>query len=301
MNNTAVLSPESIYPTASVCIVTYNRDDVLVKSLCNLLESTCQPMEILVVDNGHSQELPSRLHRLPMPIQIIYPERNIGCAGLNLAFSRVKGKYVFCFDDDSFPAPDCLEIAIRAFEEDLTLGMIGFKIHDPVTRLPWHDPWWNPDCAIHRTTVFCPGCGLAFRMDPRLPHEMCMPDVTSQAHELSMAAEILRLGYFAEFRPDCIAYHPNNTTNYTGAKSHIGNRNQLKFLIRYADGFALGLLLFSQWLSAICRRQNDAIFAIRYFWSVKRRPLDRRLARQFRDVIMWHIHPRLARFLLLCA
>ncbi len=301
LKNTAVQYPNFTCQTASVCIVTFKRDDILLKSLSYLLESTVQPMEILVVDNSHSLELPAQLRRLSMPIHVIYPDENIGCAGLNLAFAQATGKYVFCFDDDSFPASDCLEKAIRAFEENQSLGMIGFKIYDPETRLPWHDPWWNPDCATSCPTVFCPGCGLAFRLDSRLPPEMCMEDIPSQAHELSMAAEMIRLGYVVEFRPECIAYHPDNTMNYVGIKSRNGNRNQMRFLIRYADAISLGLLLFSQCLSAICSRQNDAAFAFRYLWSVKRRPLYRQLARQFRDVFLWHIHPRLAQFLSLCA
>lgn len=249
------------------------------------------------MDNAHSVALPERLREFKVPIQLIYPEGNVGCAGLNLAFAKVTGKFAFCFDDDSFPAPDCIEKAIRAFEADGTLGMIGFKMHDPETGLPWHDRWWNPDCAVVRPTVLCPGCGLAFRNDSRLPSELCLPDIVSQAHELSMAAEILRLGYHIDFRPDCVAFHPDTAKGYTGEKARNGNRNQLRFLIRYADGFNLALLLLSQMLLAASRRPNEMRFAFDYFFSVRRRALPRRIARQFREVFSWHTHPKLGRLL----
>jgi GT2 family glycosyltransferase len=290
--------PEKSAPLlVSVCIVTYKRDDTLVDSLRRLLASTCLPSEIFVVDNARSTALPERLREFAVPVELIYPVGNVGCAGLNLAFAKATGKYIFCFDDDSFPAPDCIEKAVRAFESDPTLGMIGFKMHDPGTRLPWHDPWWNPDCAVARPTVFCPGCGLAFRNDSRLPAELCVPDIVSQAHELSMAAEILRLGYRIEFRPDCVAFHPDTTKGYSGEKARNGNRNQLRFLIRYADGGHLAVLLFSQFLLFAARRPNEMRFAFDYFFSARRRALPRRIARQFREIFSWHAHPKLGRLL----
>jgi GT2 family glycosyltransferase len=281
----------------SACIVTYKRDETLMDSLRRLLASTRPPQEIWIVDNARSVALPERLKEFTVPIQLLYPEVNVGCAGLNLAFARATKKYVFCFDDDSFPAPDCIETAVKAFEADATLGMIGFKMYDPETRLPWHDRWWNPDCAVVRPTVLCPGCGLAFRNDSKLPAELCLPDIVSQAHELSMAAEIMRLGYRVEFRPDCVAFHPDTTRGYSGEKARSGNRNQLRFLIRYADSFNLAVLMFSQVLLAASGRPNEMHFAFEYLFSVRRRPLPRRIAREFREVFSWHSHPKLGRLL----
>jgi len=278
-------------------MVTYHRDDTLMESLRRLLASSRKPDEILIVDNGRSADLPARLKEFSYPIQLLYPEGNVGCAGLNLAFQRAVGAFIFCFDDDSFPAPDCLEKTMAAFAADAGLGMVGFKLHDPVTREPWHDRWWNPNSSVPQPTVFCPGCGLVFRNDPRLPQEICVPDIVSQAHELSMAAEVLRLGYRIEFRPECVAYHPNTGPGYQGAKAVAGNRNQLRFLIRYADGLRLGVLLMSQLWRAVARQPNEARFALKYCFSARRRPLPRRVAAQFREVFSWHIHPRLGRLI----
>ncbi len=297
MTDSKMIHSDPTKPRVSVCIVTYKRDDTLIDSLRQLLASTYPPQEIWIVDNARSAALPARLSEFTVPIQLLYPEGNVGCAGLNLAFARTTGKYVFCFDDDSFPAPDCIENAVRAFELDSTLGMIGFKMHDPETRLPWHDRWWNPDCAVSRPTIFCPGCGLAFRNDPHLPDEICVPDIVSQAHEFSMAAEILRLGYRIEFRPDCVAFHPDTTKGYSGEKARNGNRNQLRFLIHYADSLNLAVLLGSQILLAATRRPHETRFAFDYFFSIHRRALPRTVARQFREVFSWHTHPKLGRLL----
>jgi len=41
--------------------------------------------------------------------------------------------------------------------------MIGFKMHDPETRLPWHDKWWNPECAVSAAHRILSGVCLAFQ------------------------------------------------------------------------------------------------------------------------------------------
>ena len=285
----------SSQPLLSVCIVTYRRDETLMESLGHLLQSTLLPDEILIVDNGRSEKLPELLHGFPVPVELIYPEGNVGCAGLNLAFAKSKGSFIFCFDDDSFPAPDCMASAVAAFDADPSLGMIGFNMHDPQTRLPWHDRWWNPDTTKIRQTVFCPGCGVAFRNDPRLPAEICVPEIVSQGHELSMAAEILRLGYHIERHPECVAYHPDTTKGFSGEKARVGNQNQLRFLIRYADARRLFVILFSQLIFAISGRPNEVPLAFDCFFRLSRKPLSSRIARKFREVFIWHIHPRLGR------
>jgi len=281
----------------SACIVTYQRDETLMESLQHLLNSSLLPDEILLVDNGRSKKLPGLLKGFPIPVELIYPDGNVGCAGLNLAFVKAKGDFIFCFDDDSFPAPECIAKAVAAFENHSSLGMIGFNMHDPQTRLPWYDPWWNPELPEITETVFCPGCGVAFRNDPRLPNEICVPDIVSQGHELSMAAEILRLGYRVERHPECVAYHPDTTKGYSGEKARIGNQNQLRFLIRYADVRRLAVLFLSHLLFLISGRPNELRFFSEYLFSVTRHPLPRPIARKFSEAFIWHIHPRLARLL----
>jgi glycosyltransferase involved in cell wall biosynthesis len=283
----------------SVCIVTFRRDDDLMQSLAHLKKSTFQDFEILIVDNGSSTELPGRLEGsgISRLLRLIQAPENRGCANLNLLFPEARGEVIACFDDDSYPRADCLERAWAAFQNDQNLGMIGFKMHVPDTGDPWHDPWWNPDSPKPRATVLCPGCGLAFRNDPRLPREMCIPEIVSQAHELSMAAEIARLGYQIEFRPECVAYHPDTSKGYSGAKADGGAVNQLRFLMCYADLLTRWLLLATHWLVRLRGLPNQYHFVLECFKSSSGRSLDKKTMRRFRDVLHWHIHPWLRKLI----
>lgn len=287
-------------PRISACIVTYNRDDELIHSLNRLTESSFTDFEILIIDNGDSPELECRIKALStkQKISLVKASENRGCASLNELFSKARAPIIACFDDDSYPHPSCLEKVWKIFEERPDLGMIGFKMHLPETGTPWHDPWWNPDITAPKATILCIGCGLAFRNDARLPREICLPDIVSQAHELSMAAEVARLDYEIEFRPECIAYHPDTRAGYHGAKAETGTRNQLRFLIQYSDTLTRFLLILTHWLLRLRGRKNQCDFIREYLDSTReRRDLNRATLARFNTVLEWHIHPRL-RFLL---
>jgi len=289
----------SLQPRISVCIVTYLRDLDLLNSLGQLAKSTFQEYDILIVDNGPSAELPGMLEGagISRPWRLIQAPENRGCANLNLLFAEAQGELIVCFDDDSYPHPTCLERAWQLFQAEPTLGMIGFKMHLPKTGEPWHDPWWNPDASEPRPTVLCPGCGLAFRNDSRLPPELCIPDIVSQAHELSIAAEVARLGYRIEFRPECVAYHPDTTQGYSGDKADAGALNQLRFLIRYSDKLTLRLLVLTHWLVRMRGLPHQYEFVRQYAKDVPRRPLTRETMARFHEVLLWHMHPWLRRFI----
>jgi glycosyltransferase involved in cell wall biosynthesis len=286
------MTPSAAYKI-SVCIVTYRRDDDLMKSLQHLGESSFEDFEILIVDNGASPGLQARINqcKIKRPIRLVQAPENRGCASLNLLFPDAKGEVIACFDDDSYPHTDCLDRAWEIFRRDPSLGMIGFKMLVPETGEPWHDPWWNPNSSEPHETVFCPGCGLAFRNDPRLPRLLCIPDIVSQAHELSMAAEIARLGYRIEFRPDCLAYHPDTTVGYSGSKAEAGSLNQLRFLLRYSDPATLRLLVLTHWLVRLRGLPNHFSFIQGYLRETPRNPLSRNVMRRFREVLSWHVHP----------
>ena len=277
----------------TVCIVTYKRDEKLIECLGKLAQSTLQPSQVLIVDNGRSAGLPSRLAKVPLPIELIYPEGNVGCAGLNLAFRKAKAPIVICLDDDSYPAPECIEGAVGVFMKDETVGMVGFNMHAPDSGEPWGDELWSPVTAEPLENVYCAGCGLAFRNDPRLPEELCLKTIVSQQHELSMAAEILRLGYRIEFRPECVAYHPR-----TGGKDNFGpekfemlKRNQMIFLGTFLPPMSRCTILMSYLLFIFGNRHWPARHALGGFLAARPRPLPRQLAARFVETAMLHTHP----------
>jgi len=284
----------------SVCIVTYKRRAVLTHSLEKLFNSGMPEGEVLVVDNEAAPDLPSYLAELfpGWNLRVLACPENRGCAALNLLFVEAQGEVVVCFDDDSYPMPGCLEKACAAFDSDPQLGMIGFRLVEPGSGTPWQDPWWNPECQEPQETVFCPGCGLAFRNDGHLPKDrLCLHEIVSQGHELSLVAEVLRLGYRIERHPECVACHGDTRPGYTGEKARVGQENQLRFLLCYADALSLLLLLLTGLWDGLRTGDSQKIKFMFRAMDGTRHPLPREQMRPFREILSWHIHPRLHCFL----
>ena len=280
----------------SVCFVTYRRDADLLHSIAKLLESDFQDFELLVVDNGCSPVLRNMMERahIRQPWKLVQATANRGCASLNLLFPLAQGEIVACFDDDSYPHPECLGRALEAFRENKSLGMIGFKMHVPETGEPWHDELWNPDVEQLQDTAYCSGCGLAFRRDARLPEELCLPSILSQQHELSMAAEVLRLGYKVQFRPECKAYHPQTGgDSFPQAKFEMLKRNQMIFLGAYLPAESRRIVVLSYLLFIFRHRQWKAADHLRAFLREPKRTLSRAEARAFHETALLHTHRRL--------
>src|SRR3954454_5087668 len=117
--------------TVAVVVVTYNRADLLGRTLDGLAAQTHEPDAVIVVDNAsadHTREVLDG-HR-GLPLQRIHLDRNTGGAGgfragVEAAYDQGFDR-VWLMDDDVVPAPDCLallmsedEACVMAVREDV--------------------------------------------------------------------------------------------------------------------------------------------------------------------------------------
>lgn len=107
-------------------VVTYNRKELLIKSIESLLAQTCADrLEIIVIDNASTDGTKGTIQKLIDDQKIIYINTgtNIGGAGgFNLGMRRAVElgyDYIWVMDDDCLPYPDALEKLIAA---DTILG-----------------------------------------------------------------------------------------------------------------------------------------------------------------------------------
>ena len=107
-------------PLFSVIITTYNRRDVLPRAMASVLGQTCGAFELLVIDNGSTDDTGWVVERFNDP-RIIYlrnPEPSSSCdAPRNLGIQQARGTWVAFLDDDDIWYPERLEKVRRAFEE----------------------------------------------------------------------------------------------------------------------------------------------------------------------------------------
>ncbi|MSS71055.1 MAG: glycosyltransferase family 2 protein [Candidatus Latescibacteria bacterium] len=116
----------------SVILPTYNRANYLIESLESLLAQTYPNIEIVVVNDGSTDETKDKLGAFRD--RILYLEKSNGgkSSAINLGLRYATGDYVWVFDDDDIALPDMVESHVSLFEKILKSGL--FTAGTPVLK-----------------------------------------------------------------------------------------------------------------------------------------------------------------------
>lgn len=121
----------------SVIIPTYNRSDTIEEAVDSLLRQSHPATEVLVVDDGSTDDTADRLARFGDRIKFIR-KPNGGCASArNLGLEHASGQYVAWMDSDDVCAPDRIALQAAALDgrPDSVLVSSDFSAIDPAGRL----------------------------------------------------------------------------------------------------------------------------------------------------------------------
>ncbi|HWF44206.1 MAG TPA: glycosyltransferase [Candidatus Kapabacteria bacterium] len=129
----------------SVIIITRNRVDYLRECVDSILLQDYPNFEILIGDNGSTDETIEYLKQLAANdsrVTAHFNGKNLGsCEGRNLLLQRATGALWFIIDDDAtFQFKDDLKKVVEAFESHPKAGAIGFTVvnaNDPQTLNLW--------------------------------------------------------------------------------------------------------------------------------------------------------------------
>ncbi|MFA5038112.1 MAG: glycosyltransferase [Candidatus Omnitrophota bacterium] len=119
-------------PIVSVIIPTYNCEKFLPDALDSVLKQTFQDFEIIVVDDGSTDNtrglIKSYMDKHPGKINYVYQE-NMGLAcARNTAIRHSKGEYIAILDADDMFMPNRLEEEIAVFEKYPEVGLIHANV-----------------------------------------------------------------------------------------------------------------------------------------------------------------------------
>ena len=172
----------------TVIIPTHNRWPMLGEAVESVLSQTSPSYELIVVDDGSTDETPRRLHAYGARITVLTQSRRGVAAARNLGASRASGQYLAFLDSDDLWHPSKLE------------RQLGFMESNPAVEICQTDEIWIRN---------------GVRVNPRRKHRKPSGDVFRASLELCLVSpsavmmrrELFeRVGGFDESLPVCEDY-----------------------------------------------------------------------------------------------
>ncbi|MFC1705982.1 glycosyltransferase family 2 protein [Planctomycetota bacterium] len=111
-------------PRVSVVIPTNNRAALLRGALDSVLAQTYRDFEVVVVDDGSTDETPDLLSGYGAPVRSIRKPHQGLSEARNAAIRASQGQLIAFLDSDDLWTPTKLERQIELFDEDPTLGLV---------------------------------------------------------------------------------------------------------------------------------------------------------------------------------
>lgn len=112
----------------SVIIPAYNKADLTVKSVESVLEQTYGDIEIIVVDDGSTDETKSALSPYFGKIKYLYKENGGASSARNLGIQQATGEYIAFLDCDDVYFSEKIERCVGYLETNPKFGFV----HTPV-------------------------------------------------------------------------------------------------------------------------------------------------------------------------
>ncbi|MEW6169945.1 MAG: glycosyltransferase [Candidatus Omnitrophota bacterium] len=116
----------------SVIIPTYNRENYLREAIDSVLEQTYQDFEIIIVDDGSSDNtkdlVASYILRYKQKIRYFYQKNKGQSAAINIGIRESNGEYIAFLDSDDIWLPQKIEKYLQLFEENPEISLIAGRM-----------------------------------------------------------------------------------------------------------------------------------------------------------------------------
>jgi GT2 family glycosyltransferase len=112
-------------PQVTAVTLNWNRPDDTLACLASLKEQTYPDLQLLVVDNGSTDDSAIRIRAEFSDVSLLAHPHNSGFArGNNLGIRQALAQgadYVFCLNNDTWLAPDAIERLVTAAAQETAL------------------------------------------------------------------------------------------------------------------------------------------------------------------------------------
>jgi GT2 family glycosyltransferase len=170
------------------------------------------------VDNGSTDGTSEMIELLFPEVKFIAYKTNIGIAARNFLFQNAQGKYLFSFDDDSFPAaPLTLLKAVQFLEKNSHLATLCLQCYQPrsnfcETKYAEKHALNVPDIGVYEGLYVIEGA-ICFRTDILKKIDGYDPEFFWGAEGFDLSLTLYRNGYIGAYYPALLCLHMRSPIN----------------------------------------------------------------------------------------
>jgi hypothetical protein len=158
------IPPADGRPLVSVVIPVHNGARFLADAVSSILAQEYAELEIIVVDDGSTDDLQQALARLPVDVAYLHQPQQGPAAARNAGIEAARGEFIAFLDvDDLWPAGALDALVRSAVDEscDVVAGWAQMALYDESTSAT--TPFGNPEASfpyyigagLYRRSVFC--------------------------------------------------------------------------------------------------------------------------------------------------
>lgn len=208
-------------PLVSVIIPVYNNDLYINQALESIFQQTYQDYEIIVVDDGSTDNLKEVLQPYSQQIKYIYQNNQGSAVARNRGIFEAKGEYIAFLDaDDFFLLPEKLAQQVTYFENEPCLGCLqtGWRLVNQDGNYIFDlKPWQQaPKLDLQTLLKWKPVCTSSIMIRKYwLKHIQGFDPELRQSQDVDLMWHLALVGCQIEWWPKvtvCYRQHDCNTT-----------------------------------------------------------------------------------------
>ena len=205
------LRPDEEWPLVSVVVCAYNAEETIDECLSHTTALDYPNLEIIVVDDGSTDETVALSTRYPRARVLTIPHRGLSVAR-NEGIRAASGRIIAYLDSDAYPAPDWLYYLVLGFDSATVGGAGGPNVP------PLDDPFGAQQVArapggpVHVLLTddraeHVPGCNMAFWKTVLEEVGGFDPVYTSAGDDVDVCWKVLDRDWEIAFHPAALVWH----------------------------------------------------------------------------------------------
>ncbi len=120
-------------PLVTIIVLNWNGKKWLAKCLPTLRKIKYTPLEIIVVNNGSTDESADFLKTKFPEVKVIEIKQNVGYARANnIGVRQARGKYILLMNNDTTATPSFVDPLVEVMEEDDSIGIVQPQIRSMI-------------------------------------------------------------------------------------------------------------------------------------------------------------------------